>query len=474
MPAPKSSTETIAAVATAAAAGAIGIVRVSGPASERIARALCGQGLTPRLATLVHFLHQDGRPIDQGLAIFFKAPHSYTGEDVLELQGHGGLAVLQMVLQACLACHRPDSPVRAALPGEFTQRAFLNDKMDLAQAQAVADLIAAQSGRAAQAALASLTGAFSREIQALQAQLIDLRLRVEACLDFPEEDLEFIGREQVAERLQRCRDQLASIFQSAQRGQALREGLRVALVGPPNVGKSSLLNALAEEDVAIVTSVPGTTRDRLVQDLVIEGLPIRVIDTAGLRQTEDEVEQIGIERSWQAIEQADLVVLLRDASGQNPSDEHMEREVCERVARRDLQTGLSQRAAEVLLVFNKIDQCPSPFTQGDESSTGPRILGVSAKTGEGLDALRAAFAHAAGWSQPAAQEGVFSARSRQLDALSRADQAMSAATTHLQLQALELLAEQLRLGQQCLSEITGEYLADDLLGAIFGQFCIGK
>jgi tRNA modification GTPase len=345
--------------------------------------------------------------------------------------------------------------------------------MDLAQAQAVSDLIAAQSTRAAQAALASLTGAFSREIQALQAQLIDLRLRVEACLDFPEEDIEFIGREHVAERLQSCRDRLKSIFQSAQRGQALREGLRVVLVGPPNVGKSSLLNALAEEEVAIVTAVPGTTRDRLVQDLVIEGLPIRVIDTAGLRQTEDEVERIGIERSWQAIEQADLVVLLRDASGQYPSDDAMERAVCERVTNRDAQTGLAQRIAEVLVVFNKMDQC---VTTPDTKQTlgGTKALLVSAKTGAGLDQLRAAFAQAAGWSQSGAQEGVFSARSRQLEALSRADQALGLAEGHLQLQALELLAEQLRLAQQHLSDITGEYLADDLLGAIFGQFCIGK
>ncbi|MFZ9071215.1 MAG: tRNA uridine-5-carboxymethylaminomethyl(34) synthesis GTPase MnmE, partial [Burkholderiaceae bacterium] len=354
--------------ATAAAAGAIGIVRVSGPASSRVAQALCGQDLKPRQATLVSFLNEEGQPIDQGLAIFFKGPHSYTGEDVLELQGHGGLAVLQLVLRACLACHQPDSPIRAAQPGEFTQRAFLNDKMDLAQAQAVSDLIAAQSTRAAQAALASLTGAFSREIQALQAQLIDLRLRVEACLDFPEEDIEFIGREHVAEKLQACRDRLKAIFQSAQRGQALREGLRVVLVGPPNVGKSSLLNALAEEEVAIVTSVPGTTRDRLVQDLVIEGLPIRVIDTAGLRQTDDEVERIGIERSWQAIEQADLVVLLRDASGQYPSDEAMEKAVCDRVANRDTQTGLAQRIAEVLVVFNKVSSWsigrPAPRDSG--------------------------------------------------------------------------------------------------------------
>jgi tRNA modification GTPase len=473
MPGLSPSIETIAAVATAAAAGAIGIVRVSGPACHRVAKALCGQDLKPRQATLVPFLNEQGQPIDQGLAIFFKGPHSYTGEDVLELQGHGGMAVLQLVLRACLACHRPDSPVRAAQPGEFTQRAFLNDKMDLAQAQAVSDLIAAQSTRAAQAALASLTGAFSREIEVLQAQLIDLRLRVEACLDFPEEDIEFIGREHVAERLQACRDRLMSIFRSAQRGQALREGLRVALVGPPNVGKSSLLNALAEEEVAIVTSVPGTTRDRLVQDLVIEGLPIRVIDTAGLRQTDDEVERIGIERSWQAIEQADLVVLLRDASGQYPSDEAMEKAVCDRVANRDTQTGLAQRIAEVLVVFNKVDQC---VAMPDTTLTpgGAKALLVSAKTGAGLDELRAVFAHAAGWSQSGSQEGVFSARSRQLEALSRADQALGLAAGHLKLQALELLAEQLRLAQQHLSDITGEYLADDLLGAIFGQFCIGK
>jgi tRNA modification GTPase len=350
--------------------------------------------------------------------------------------------------------------VRLAQPGEFTQRAFLNDKLDLAQAEAVADLINAGSERAARSALASLQGRFSQLIHGLQEQLVDLRLRVEACLDFPEEDIEFIGRERVKERLEQIQVSLGQIQDGAKRGLALREGLRVVLVGPPNVGKSSLLNALAEQDIALVTDTAGTTRDRIIEEITIEGMPIHIIDTAGIRHTTERVEQMGIERTWKEVEQAQAVMLLQDASGQIPHDSESEVRVLAIL-------GPSARGA-VVRVLNKADLAqPLPTSKEVEG-----IL-VSAKTGQGLDDLRQTLLRLAGDAGDASA-GVFSARGRQLDALARAAVCVAQAQDHLREEALDLLADSLQRCQNALSEITGEFSSDDLLGEIFSNFCIGK
>ncbi|WVN41803.1 tRNA uridine-5-carboxymethylaminomethyl(34) synthesis GTPase MnmE [beta proteobacterium MWH-UniP1] len=461
--------DTIVAIATAPGRGAIGVIRVSGPAVRAVMLAVCGKALAPRVATHLSFLDQQQQAIDDGLAIFFPGPHSYTGEDVLELQGHGGPGVLSLVLQRCLAIdgtstiHGQASRIRLAAPGEFTQRAFLNDKLDLAQAEAVADLIDAGSERAAKSALASLQGRFSQLIRELEGRLIDLRMRVEACLDFPEEDIEFIAREGVAQKLSDISQLLSNIQTSAHRGAVLREGLRVVLVGAPNVGKSSLLNALAEQDVALVTDIAGTTRDRIVQEIVIDGVPIHIIDTAGLRETQDVVERLGIERTWQEIEQAQVVLLLQDASGKISAQGDLERLVLAKAASR----------RSVIRVFNKADLLSTPSPQGLPSGQLEHQVWISAKTGLGLDSLRQLLLSLAGWSGDGAS-GVFSARARHLDALTRAQAQMSAATDHLRGQELELLAECLRQAQTALSEITGEFSPDDLLGEIFGRFCIGK
>lgn len=461
--------DTIVAVATAPGRGAIGVIRISGPATQAIMLAVCGKTLAPRVATHLSFLDHEQQAIDDGLAIFFPGPHSYTGEDVLELQGHGGPGVLSLVLQRCLSVGvtAPLSDhglrVRLAAPGEFTQRAFLNDKLDLAQAEAVADLIDAGSERAAKSALASLQGRFSQLIHRLEDQLIDLRMRVEACLDFPEEDIEFIAREGVAQKLSDIGALLSQIQASAHRGAVLREGLRVVLVGAPNVGKSSLLNALAEQDIALVTDIAGTTRDRIVQEIVIDGVPIHVIDTAGLRETQDVVERLGIERTWQEIEQAQVVLLLQDASGKISAEGDFEELVLAKAASR----------RSVIRVFNKADLLSMPAPQDSPPDQLEHQVWISAKTGHGLDRLRQLLLSLAGWSGDGAS-GVFSARARHLDALSRAQAQTSAAMEHLRGQELELLAECLRQAQNALSEITGEFSPDDLLGEIFGRFCIGK
>lgn len=453
--------DTIVAIATAPGRGAIGVVRVSGPAARGISEHVCARSLKARNATYLSFLDAAGEPIDDGLAIFFPAPHSYTGEDVLELQGHGGPGVQRLVVERCLEVGlQLGGQVRLAQPGEFTQRAFLNDKLDLAQAQAVADLINAGSERAARSALASLQGRFSQLIHRLQEQLLDLRLRVEACLDFPEEDIEFIGRERVGERLEQIQVSLGQIRDGAKRGLALREGLRVVLVGPPNVGKSSLLNALAEQDVALVTETAGTTRDRIIEEITVEGMPIHIVDTAGLRHTTERVEQMGIERTWKEVEQAQAVILLQDASGQIPHDWESEARVLALL-------GPSARAG-VLRVLNKADLA-QPLSTSEEIEG---IL-VSAKTGQGLDDLRQALLRLAGDAGDASA-GVFSARGRQLDALSRAAVCVAQAQDHLREEALDLLADSLQRCQQALSEITGEFSSDDLLGEIFSNFCIGK
>ncbi len=458
--------DTIVAMATAPGRGAIGVVRVSGPAVRVVMQALCARVLVPRQATHLSFLNEQGEPIDDGLAIFFPGPHSYTGEDVLELQGHGGPGVLGLVLQRCLAIgstRQPeDLPIRLARPGEFTERAFLNDKLDLAQAEAVADLIDAGSARAARSALASLQGQFSNKISTLREGLIDLQMRVEACLDFPEEDIDFIARENIADRLRRLIDQLSEISAAAGRGAVLREGLRVVLVGAPNVGKSSLLNALAEQDIALVSDIAGTTRDRITQEIAIEGVPMHIIDTAGLRVTDDPVERLGIERTWQAIEQAQAVLLLSDASGRIATDQALEQQVLSR----------APTTREVIRVMNKADLIDGHAgPSGDDVAA--QVIAVSAKTGHGLAALRQRLLQVAGWSGDASV-GVFSARARHLHALSQCQQALDAAVTTLGESQLELLAESLRLAQHSLAEITGEFSSDDLLGEIFGRFCIGK
>lgn len=437
----------IAAVATAPGVGAIGVIRLSGPDLHGLVLQLVGHVLPPRRAVLAHFGNQGGELIDEGIAIYFPAPHSYTGEDVLELQGHGGPAVLQQLLRRCV-----ELGARLAEPGEFTRRAFLNGKLDLAQAEGVADLIQARSEAAARSALRSLQGEFSNEIRALVAEVTALRALVEACIDFPEEEIEQLPRAETAGRLQGLVDRVAAVQRAAQRGSLLREGARVALIGRPNVGKSSLLNRLAGEEVAIVTDLPGTTRDVVRQELLIGGVPIHVLDTAGLRNTADRIERMGIERTREAIERADLVLLVADAqTGWTAEDSQL---------LRDLPVG-----AERIVVLNKIDLMP-----GVEVRASGRQVRVSAHSGEGLEELRRAILDALGWQ--AGEEGAFSARARHLDALTRAARSLVRAGDRLS--ELELFAEELRLTQRTLGEVTGEVTADDLLGQIFAQFCIGK
>jgi tRNA modification GTPase len=456
----------IAAIATAPGRGGIGVVRVSGADLGPVVEALLGaeraSRLLPRHATFAPFLDAQGRAIDEGIALLFPAPGSYTGEAVLELQGHGGPVVLQMLLARCLEAGRPIG-LRVAAPGEFTRRAFLNDRLDLAQAEAVADLIDASTEAAARSANRSLAGEFSRRIRTLVEALLELRTLVEATLDFPEEEIDFLRAADALGRLAAVRAQLDDVLGRARQGAVLRHGLNVVLVGAPNVGKSSLLNALAGEEVAIVTPVAGTTRDRIVQPVAVHGILLNVIDTAGLRPTEDAVEKIGIERTLAEVARADVVLHLVDARAPSADAEVLE-QVLQSVS----------RGVPLLTVLNKID------LQGAEPQAEGEHIWLSAKTGAGLDGLRAALLVVAGWTPSTSGETVFLARERHLQALERAREHLAAAAACADAEQgygnaqLELFAEELRLAGQRLGEITGEVTADDLLGRIFSRFCIGK
>jgi tRNA modification GTPase len=446
--------EAIAAIATPAGRGGIGVVRVSGPDLTRIIAGIVGRPLPPRVATVAAFLGAHGETLDQGLALLFPAPASYTGETVLELHGHGGAAVLALLLNRCL-----DLGARLAAPGEFTKRAFLNGKIDLAQAEGVADLIEAATTTAARAAVRSLTGAFSREIHLAVDALVELRMFTEATLDFPEEDIEFVRAADAAGKLAALRERLAALGARARQGSLLRVGLGVVLIGQPNVGKSSLLNQLVGEDVAIVTPVPGTTRDAIRSSIEIGGIPLHVIDTAGLRPTGDVVEKLGIERTWTAIAHADLALIVTDArEPDHPADDEIAARLPAELPR--------------VIVRNKIDL--AGLDPSAERKDGASLVLLSAKTGAGIDLLRAAILAAVGAG--ADMEGSFLARERHLQALRAAAAHLADAATHLEASTppLELFAEELRLAQEALTAITGEFTADDLLGVIFSRFCIGK
>ena len=451
----------------------MGIVRLSGKGLDRLVQSWLGRSLKPREAIYLPFPDAQGAAIDQGLALFFPAPHSFTGEDVLEIQAHGGPVVLQLLLARCLevaqqldASNQTCLPhLRLARPGEFTERAFLNDKIDLAQAEAIADLIDASTEAAARSATASLSGAFSKEIHTLRDALIRLRMLVEATLDFPEEEIDFLQKADAQGQLDRLQAALRSVQHKATQGALLREGMKVVIAGQPNAGKSSLLNALAGAELAIVTPIAGTTRDKVEQTIQIEGVPVHVVDTAGLRESDDEVEKIGIERAWQAIEGADAVIFLHDLTRSaspdyQAADEHIASLLLKKLS----------SSVVVLHVWNKADAA-SPDAPAKGSSEGIRL---SAKTGEGLDTLRSALLQAAGWQAPAG--GIFMARERHVQALRLVENHLLEAAAHLALrsQSLDLLAEELRLAQNALNEITGEFSSDDLLGVIFSSFCIGK
>jgi tRNA modification GTPase len=473
----------IVAVATAAGRGAVGIVRVSGRGLGALAQALCGRPLAPRVATYGPFRDARGDAIDHGLALYFPAPHSYTGEDVLELQGHGGPVVMQLLLARCLeAAEEPDAAtgqprlpgLRLAEPGEFTQRAFLNDKIDLAQAEAIADLIDASTEAAARSASRSLGGAFSREVNALRDRMVNLRMLVEATLDFPEEEIDFLEKADARGKLDGLLGALDAVLAQARQGALLREGMQVVLAGQPNAGKSSLLNVLAGAELAIVTPIAGTTRDKVSETIQIHGVPLHVIDTAGLRaehEAADEVERIGMARSWEAIAQADAVLFLHDLTR---VDDAVYAAIDADIA------GRLPDGVPVVHVFNKADACAADAAMrmqgwlGTRQAEGEQAVALSARTGEGLDALRERLLALAGWQ--AGGEDVFIARQRHVQALRVARAHLQQAQAHAALRdgALDLLAEELRLAHNALGAITGAFSADDLLGEIFTRFCIGK
>lgn len=446
----KRTADLIAAVATAPGRGGIGIVRLSGADLDLVARQLTGFLPRPRRASLARFLDGSGEEIDEGILLYFPAPHSFTGEDVLELQGHGGPVVMQLLLRRCL-----ELGARLAEPGEFTRRAYLNDKMDLAQAEAVADLIEASTAAAARFAVRSLSGEFSRAVRELVERLIALRTLVEATLDFPEEEIDFLRQSDATGRLDGLTVEVRKLLGGARQGSLLRSGLQIVLAGQPNVGKSSLLNRLAGEERAIVTAIPGTTRDALRETIQIHGIPLHVVDTAGLRETEDEVEQMGVARSWQEIERADVVLHLLDARvGMTPED----REIAFRLP----------HDVEQIVLYNKCDLIDRFPARAEEK--GRLSLWISAKTGAGIDILKSELLRVAGWQD--GMEDVFLARERHLIALEKALMHLMEAATRTE--RLELLAEELRLAQEALSQISGEFTPDDLIGEIFSRFCIGK
>jgi tRNA modification GTPase len=449
--------DTIAAIATAPGRGAVGVIRVSGPRTPTVAKQLLGEVPTPRHATLARFIDVDGTTLDQGLALYFPAPASFTGEHVLELQGHGGALILDLVLKRLLQLG-----CRMARGGEFSERAFLNGKMDIAQAEAVADLINAGSAAGARAAVRSMQGEFSAQVHDLQSQITELRVYVEAAIDFPDEELDFLPSAALRGRLEKIFLAFDAITAAARQGTLLREGIQVVIAGKPNAGKSSLLNRLAGEDVAIVTEVPGTTRDLLRRQINVDGMPINLVDTAGLRPTLDAIEAEGVRRATAEISRADHVLYLLDATTQVPAPNETPVEL----AAAQLPTGVP-----FTLVFTKIDLTGQQPLR-DEISQPPRLY-VSARSGSGLELLRGHLKAVAGFQPTGA--GAFAARRRHLDALARARAAVQAAAEVLQSsRAFELFAEDLRISQFCLSEITGEFTSDELLGEIFSSFCIGK
>jgi tRNA modification GTPase len=440
----------IAAIATASGRSGIGVVRVSGTGLVGMAVSLSGRQPTPRLATLTTFRDGDGRSIDQGLLIYFPGPHSFTGEDVIELQGHGGPVVMQLLLERCLQLG-----ARLAEPGEFTRRAYLNDKLDLAQAEAVADLIEASTAQAARSAMRSLSGDFSAAVNGLGTALVELRMLTEASLDFPDEEIDPLRDTDLIARLARLRAELATLLERSRQGGLLLRGLQVVLAGAPNVGKSSLLNRLAGEERAIVTEFAGTTRDALRETISIDGIPLHITDTAGLRDTDDTVEQIGIERSWQEIRRADVVLHMLDAAvGMTDAD-------------REIAASLPS-SSELILLHNK---CDLAGVEPIRRETGGEVgIWLSARTGAGIALLQQELLRIAGWRDHG--EDVFLARERHIEAIAAAARHLDRAADELA--RLELCAEEMRLAHAALARITGDFTPDDLLGEIFSRFCIGK
>ena len=450
--------DTIVAQATPPGRGGVGILRISGPKAQEVAQAVLGKLPKARYAEYLPFLANDGSTLDEGIALFFPNPHSFTGEDVLELQGHGGPVILDLLLKRILEI----SGVRIARPGEFSERAFLNDKLDLAQAEAIADLIDASSEQAAKSAISSLQGVFSKKVNSLVESLIHLRIFTEAAIDFPEEEIDFLSDGKIEAELNQVIQRLNEVRQEAKQGSLLREGMKVVIAGRPNAGKSSLLNALAGRDAAIVTNIAGTTRDVLREHIHIDGMPLHIIDTAGLREASDEVERIGIERAWQEIEQADRVLFMVDSTTTNETNpEKLWPEFIERLPKN----------MPVTVIRNKADLTGEAL--GYSEDEGYALIQLSARTGEGVMLLREHLKQAMGFTS--STEGGFLARRRHLQALEKAAEHLNNGQYQLiTFHAGELLAEELRLAQEALSEITGEFTSDDLLGRIFSSFCIGK